>query len=104
MVSAPLGGLLKTPAYANQCQCSRTMLHSTSCHASFPRGLSPQPMPSWTGEVHSYDGGSFKSRPQYDVKNVLIPILEHLPWLPLRGKTGSMTARGFNGHFVYSLS
>jgi hypothetical protein len=27
-------------------------------------------------KVHSYDGGSFKSRSQYDVKNVLIPILE----------------------------
>lgn len=26
--------------------------------------------------VHSYDGGSFKSRAQYDVKNALIPILE----------------------------
>lgn len=27
-------------------------------------------------KVHSYDGGCFKSRAQYDVKNTLIPILE----------------------------
>lgn len=46
---------------------------------AYPDPLARPERPTLLNEkfkVHSYDGGSFKSRAQYDVKNVLIPIIE----------------------------